>query len=169
MTAGHGLRELNRRDARPCLNVGAWGICGAVSLEGVTQLLRRGDAGLVEADLVELLVTGEEEWLKDDRDLMAALAPHHDCARRLGADVAALFRRAAAAGPASMRALVEEFGRRTDVTPQAFGFCVEETSEGLRYRWAESSAVDVIAQLRRAGMVDDKQLERLRRAAPGWV
>src|ERR687896_1301419 len=87
--------------------------CGAVSLEGVTQLLRRGDAGLVEAHLVELLVTGEEEWLKDDRDLMAALAPHHDCARRLGADVAALFRRAAAAGPASMRALVEEFGRRT--------------------------------------------------------
>ena len=63
-----------------------------------------------------------------------------------------------------MRELVEEFGRRTNVTPQAFGFCVEETPEGLRYRWAESSAVDAIEQLRRAGMVDDEQLERLRRA-----
>ena len=135
-----------------------------MSLDGVTQLLRTGDADLVEADLVELLVTGEEEWLKDDRDLMMALAPHHDCARRLGADVAALFRRAAAAGPASLRELVDEFGRREDVTPRAFGFCVEETPEGLRYRWAESSNVDIIEQLHRAGMVDEDQLERLRLA-----
>jgi hypothetical protein len=105
-----------------------------VSLDQVTQLLRTGDPSLVEADLVDLLVTGEEEWVKDDRDLMMALAPCHDCARRLGADVAALFRRAAAAGPASLRDCVEEFGRRTDVTPQAFGFRVEETPEGPRYR-----------------------------------
>ena len=72
-------------------------------LDEVTQLLRTGDPSRVEADLVELLLTGEEEWVKDDRDLMMALAPHHDCARRLGAEVHALFRRAAAAGPASLR------------------------------------------------------------------
>ena len=53
-----------------------------MSLDYVTRLLRTGDPGLVEADLVELLVTGEAEWLKDERDLMMALAPHHDCARR---------------------------------------------------------------------------------------
>jgi hypothetical protein len=105
-----------------------------VPFDQVTQLLRTGDPSLVEANLVDLLVTGEEEWVKDDRDLMMALAPRHDCARRLGADVAALFRRAAAAGPASLRDCVEEFGRRTDVTPQAFGFRVEETPEGPRYR-----------------------------------
>ena len=64
-----------------------------MSLDDVTQLLRTGDPDLVEADLVELLVTGEAEWLKDERDLMMALAPQHDCARRLGADVAALFDR----------------------------------------------------------------------------
>jgi hypothetical protein len=101
-----------------------------------TRGLRTGDPSLVEADLVDLLVTGEEEWVKDGRDLMMALAPHHDCARRLGADVAELFRRAAAAGPASLRERVEEFGRRKDVSPRAFGFCVEETPEGLRYRRA---------------------------------
>ena len=139
-----------------CLNVEARGYKRAVSLDGVTQLLRTGDPSLVEAGLVELLVTGEEEWVKDDRDLMMALAPHHDCARRLGADVAALFRRAAAAGPASLRELVEEFGRREDVTPRAFGFCVEETPEGLRYRWAASNVVeDTIDQLRRAGILDE--------------
>jgi hypothetical protein len=130
-----------------------------VSLDEVTQLLRTGDPGLVEADLVGLLVTGEEEWLKDDRDLMMALAPHHDCARRLGADVAALFRRAAAAGPASLRELVEEFGRREDVTARAFGFCVEETPQGLRYRCAASPVEDTIEQLRRAGILDEDHFE----------
>jgi hypothetical protein len=131
-----------------------------VSLDDVTRLLRTGDPGLVEADLVELLVTGEAEWLKDDRDLMMALAPHHDCARRLGADVAALFDRAAAAGPASVRELVEVFGRRTDVTPQAFGFCVEETPQGPRYRWADlPSAEETVEQLRRAGILDDDHFD----------
>jgi hypothetical protein len=128
-------------------------------LDEVTQLLRTGDPNLVEADPVDLLVTGEAEWLKDDRDLMMALAPHHDCARRLGADVPALFRRAAAAGPASVRELVEQFGRRTDVTPQAFGFCVEETPEGLRYRWDGPSAEETIEQLRRAGFLDEDHFE----------
>jgi hypothetical protein len=109
----------------------------------------------VEADLVDLLVTGEEEWVKDDRDLMMALAPHHDCARRLGADVPALFRRAAAAGPASLRERVEEFGRRRDVSPQAFGFYVEDTPEGLRYRREGPSGEDTVEQLRRAGVLDE--------------
>jgi hypothetical protein len=122
----------------------------------VTRLLRAGDPSLVEADLVDLLVSGEEEWLKDDRDLMMALAPHHDCARRLGADVPALFGRAAAAGPASLRELVEGFGRRTDVTPQAFGFCVEDTPEGPRYRSTPLPSVEETReQLRRAGILDE--------------
>jgi len=130
-----------------------------VHLDEVTQLLRTGDPSRVEADLVELLLTGEEEWVKDDRDLMMALAPHHDCARRLGADVAALFRRAAAAGPASLRGVVVEFGRRTDVTPEAFGFCVDQTPEGPSYRSAGPSAEETIEQLRRAGILDEDHFE----------
>jgi hypothetical protein len=126
-----------------------------VRFDEVTRLLRMGDPSLVEADLVDLLVTGEEGWLKDARDLIMALAPHHDCARRLGADVPVLFRRAAAAGPASLRALVEEFGRRTDVTPQAFGFCVEETPEGPRYRSEAPPVEETIERLRRAGILDE--------------
>jgi hypothetical protein len=74
------------RDTGP--NVGVPGRSGVVPLDQVTQLLRTGDPRLVEADLVDLLVTGEQEWVKDDRDLMMALAPHHDCARRLGEAVA---------------------------------------------------------------------------------
>ena len=130
-----------------------------MSLDEVTRLLRTGDPGLVEADLVDLLVSGEEEWLKDERDLMMALAPHHDCARRLGADVPALFGRAAAAGPPSLRATVEEFGRRTDVWPQAFGFRVEETPDGPRYEWEGPSGEETVEQLRRAGFLDEDHFD----------
>jgi hypothetical protein len=31
---------------------------------------------------------------------------------------------------------VRGFGRRTDITPEAFAFVVEETAEGPEYRWA---------------------------------
>ena len=131
------------------------GTTAPLPLEEVTQLLRTGDPRLVEAGLVDLLVSGEAEWLKDDRDLMMALAPYHDCARRLGADVPALFGRAAAAGPASLRGLVEGFGRRTDVTPEAFGFRVEETPEGPRYRSDLPPADELVERLRRAGFLDE--------------
>jgi hypothetical protein len=130
-----------------------------MSYDHVTELLRAGDLDRVERDLVDLLVTGEEEWVKDDRDLMMALAPHHDCARRLGADVPALFRRAAAAGPDRFRELVEEFGRRTDVWPETFGFAVEETPEGPRYRSTSPPAEEIVEQLRRAGILDEDHFE----------
>ena len=123
--------------------------------DDVTRLFRQGDVSRVEAALVDLLVTGEEEWLKDVRDLMMALAPYHDCARRLGADVPVLFRRAAAASPASLRAVVEEFGRRKDVTPPGFGFRFEDTPEGPSYRSDAPPVEDTIEQLRRAGILDD--------------
>jgi hypothetical protein len=55
--------------------------------------------------------------------------------------------------------VVEEFGRRRDVTPEAFGFCVEETPEGPSYRWAGPSAEETIEQLRRAGILDEDHLE----------
>ena len=119
-----------------------------MTLERATQLLRAGDPCRVEAELVDLLISGEAEWAKDDRDLMVALAPLHDCARRLGADVPTLFRRAAAQGPAGLRATVEGFGRRTDVTPHAFGFLVEQTPDGPRYRSAMPSAVGIAHPLR---------------------
>jgi hypothetical protein len=41
-------------------------------------------------------------------------------------------------GPPSLREIVREFGRRTDVTPEAFGYVVTDTSDGPRYDWAPS-------------------------------
>ncbi len=87
--------------------------------------------------LVEMLVAdlraGEQEWLKDERDLIVALAPFHDCARRLGLDVSATFRRAAEAGPARLRDAVIAFGARDDVTADAFGYEVVDGVFGPTY------------------------------------
>jgi hypothetical protein len=55
---GESIRGLGHRYS---LQAGA----AAVPPIRMTQLLRRGDPSLVEADLVDLLVTGEEEWVKD--------------------------------------------------------------------------------------------------------
>jgi hypothetical protein len=50
---------------------------------------------------------------------------------------------------------VEEFGRRTDVTPQAFGFRVEDTPEGPRYRSDAPPVEEIIERLRQAGILDE--------------
>ena len=100
-----------------------------------TRALRERSPELLRSGLLALLVDHEEVWLRDWRDLLVALAPYHDCARRLGLEPSAVFEEAAGAGPASLAGIVREFGERTDVTPTAFGFVVEDDAEGPRYRW----------------------------------
>jgi hypothetical protein len=91
----------------------------------------------LRALLVADLTAGADDWVKDSRDLMVALAPYHDCARALGLDVAATFGEAAAQGPERLRAVVAAFGRRHDVTLQAFGWVLIDGSDGPSYRPAE--------------------------------
>jgi hypothetical protein len=101
-----------------------------------SEALRARSPDLLREALSSDLRDGEAAWLKDQRDLMVALAPYHDCARRLALDVAATFRDAAEDGPESLRHVVTEFGARTDVTPYAFGFAVVEGPDGPSYRFA---------------------------------
>lgn len=102
--------------------------------ETLNQALRTRSADLLLDDLVDLLTDGEPDWVKDDRDLMVALAPFHDCARRIGLDPATVFAQAATRGPATVADVVRTFGARTDITPEAFGFALRETSDGPEYR-----------------------------------
>jgi hypothetical protein len=123
-----------------------------------TAALRARSPAELHRGLVESLVEGEQEWLKDERDLIVALAPFHDCARRLGLDPATVFDDAAAAAPAALRDTVTTFGRRGDVTPAAFGFVLDHASEGPRYRstvwpWDESPE----DYFRRHGLLDEDQ------------
>jgi len=54
-------------------------------LAGPTRVVRTGHTGALTAELLDVLTAGQDDWLRDVRDLMAVLAPYHDVARRLGA------------------------------------------------------------------------------------
>ena len=103
-----------------------------------TIALRAGStpalATALEADLVS------HRDFRDWRDVLIHLAPYHDAARRLGGSAAELFDAAAATeadqAPDSIADVARRFGRRTDVTPGAFGWRFEDTPEGPAYRFA---------------------------------
>jgi hypothetical protein len=103
-----------------------------------TRVIRSGPADVLTDELHRLLVEGESTWVRDWRDLLIALAPLHDCARRLGVDPAAVFSAAASEGPPTLAEHVRQFGARTDVTLAAFGFRLDEQAPGgpaYRFAW----------------------------------
>ena len=68
----------------------------------------------------------------DELDFMVGAAVHHHVALQLGQDPAVLFDEAAAyAGPA--RELLQVFGRRQDVTLEAFGWREVATEGGPKF------------------------------------
>jgi hypothetical protein len=101
--------------------------------EAPTRALREGSAAVLRDELHRLLRVHEDRWLEDPRDLLLSLAPYHDCAWRLGLDPTAFFDHGAEQGPASLRELVRTFGRRRDVTLEAFGYDLIDSPEGRRY------------------------------------
>jgi hypothetical protein len=112
-----------------------------------SDALRAKSAELLHERLVCDLHEGEQEWLRDDRDLMVALAPFHHCARRLGLDVSVAFREAAGKGPESLREVVTAFGERRDVTLAAFGYVLVEGPKGASYQRSDSMTADEIREL----------------------
>ena len=117
-----------------------------------TRALRAGSPEILLEGLRDEVAGGDRG---DARDLMLALAPYHDCARRLGLDVPALFAEAARSAPEAARDTIVEFGRRTDITPQGFAYVVEETPEGPRYKYEMPpipSVDETREMLRRMGM-----------------
>jgi hypothetical protein len=110
-----------------------------------TDALRSGSPEKLEASIRDLLSGPEYAQLREDsRDLMVALAPLHDCARRLGLDPAPVFDAAAEGASPEMAELAREFGRRTDISGDSFAFMVEDTDEGPEY-WHIPYGVDLRA------------------------
>jgi hypothetical protein len=104
-------------------------------IAGPTRALRDRSPELLRSSLSRLLVEGRAQWLADSRDLLVALAPYHDRAKRLGLDPALEFAAIAADGPDEQREIVCSFGRGDDVTPEAFDFTVVDGADGPRYEW----------------------------------
>jgi hypothetical protein len=93
-----------------------------------TAALREKSPSALRGGLIWLLRAYDG---KDRRDLMLGLAPFHDCARRLGLDVGQIFNDAAGGEAAQV---ARDFGKRSDVTPDAFAYAVESGLDGPRYR-----------------------------------
>jgi hypothetical protein len=102
-------------------------------LAGPTRILRSGNPGALTVELLNRLLDGEDEYLRDPRELMLTLAPYHHCARRLGEEPGELFDVVAAGAPPTLRDAVRTFGRRDDIEPESFGFAIVETAEGPEY------------------------------------
>ena len=98
-----------------------------------SEALRSESADVWRRSLLETLRDGEEDWVRDDRDLMVALAPFHDCARRLGLDVEAAFLDVAGEAPERLRGVVTSFGARRDITPSTFAYELREGPDGPAY------------------------------------
>ena len=107
----------------------------AYVIDAATDALRRGSPDALKAGLLRLLDDGELQWLQDRRDLLVAMAPYYDCARRLQLDPATFFAAVADEGPLPLADIVRSFGDRLDVTPAAFGFRLVMSPEGASYEW----------------------------------
>jgi hypothetical protein len=107
-----------------------------------TDAVRQGPEAL-SAAIRSLCADPENAQLREDpRDLLVALAPLHDAARRLGLDPVEVFDAAAKGAASDVAELAREFGRRTDVNGESFAYLVEETEHGLEY-WHIPFGVDL--------------------------
>jgi len=102
-------------------------------LEVCTRALRLRSLPILSEGLGAYLRSNEP--VQDARDVMVGLAPFHDCVRRLGADPAIMFDEAARGLVPELAEIARTFGRRSDVTPRAFGYAVEVQADGPMYRW----------------------------------
>lgn len=104
-------------------------------IDAPTQALRHNSPGALRDGLLAMLRDGELRWLQDRRDLLVAMAPYHDCARRLELDPATFFASVATDAPMPLADIVRMFGERSDVTPATFGFRLVMTPDGATYEW----------------------------------
>jgi hypothetical protein len=105
-------------------------IIGRYGMRAATLALREGSIPRLRSGLVALVLSGSAA--SDARDFMVGAAVHHHVALQLGLDPAVLFAEAAAyAGPAGE--LLQAFGRRQDVTLEAFGWREVTTEHGPKF------------------------------------
>jgi hypothetical protein len=96
----------------------------------VTVALRRRSAALLREALLATAIA-QAVHASDDRDVMVGLATDHFAAGQLGLVPAELFGDVASCLPDGwVPDLLREFGARTDITLEAFGWLLVETPDG---------------------------------------
>jgi hypothetical protein len=94
-------------------------VLGRFGVRSAAVALRERSAVRLRVGLIAIAL-GETNV--DARDLMVTVAPHHHVAGQLGLAPAEIFDEAASFADPDTAAVLRAFGRRTDVTPEAFGF-----------------------------------------------
>jgi hypothetical protein len=96
----------------------------------VTVALRRRSAALLREALLATAIA-QAVQAGDDRDMMVGLATDYFVAKQLGLFPADLFDDVASCLPGGwVPDLLREFGARTDITLEAFGWLLVETAAG---------------------------------------
>jgi hypothetical protein len=103
---------------------------GRFGARNVTDALRRGSAALLREALLATAIA-QAIQASDDRDVMVVLATDYFVAEQLGLVPAELFDDVASSLPGGwVPDLLREFGARTDITLEAFGWLLVETADG---------------------------------------
>jgi hypothetical protein len=96
----------------------------------VTVALRHGSAALLREALLATAIA-QAVQASDDRDVMVGLATDYYVGEQLGLVSADLFEDVASCLPGGwVPDLLREFGARTDITLEAFGWLLVETADG---------------------------------------
>jgi hypothetical protein len=98
--------------------------------EEETRLARERSPDLLRAAIVRRVVEGADEWRKDERDVMVALAPLRHCADVIGADAAALFADAAREVPPDLRDTIEAMAGASTSHRRRSGLCSTRPRRG---------------------------------------
>jgi hypothetical protein len=117
-------------DLLSCMNDRDAIALGRYGARHTTVALRRGSAALLRE---ALLATAISQAIHDgdDRDMMVGLATHYFVAQQLGLVPAELFNDVASSLPNGwVPDLLREFGARTDITLEAFGWLLVKTPDG---------------------------------------
>jgi hypothetical protein len=105
-------------------------ILGRYGARNVTVALRRRSAALLREALLATAIA-QVVHADDDRDVMVGLAMDYFVAEQLGVVPADLFDDVASCLPGGgVPDLLREFGARTDITLEAFGWLLVETADG---------------------------------------
>jgi hypothetical protein len=149
-------------------------VLGRYSLRSTMLAVRERSTQRLLTGLVAYAVATPR--VHDPRDEMVALALHHSTATALGVRPATLFDQAAASARPELADLFRVFGRRTDVTPEAFGWRQVATHDGPTFEdisWHGSPSGAIIGE-RSFDQVQQARIEELmkwidqsREKAPG--
>jgi hypothetical protein len=100
---------------------------GRFGVRCATVALRERSPALLRIGLITIALAEADG---DPRDLMVTVAAHHHVARELGLAPAEIFDEAGSYADPDTADVLRVFGRRTDVTLQAFGRRLVDTPEG---------------------------------------